>query len=68
MKRTQDLAWWYWLFTVSMLGAGLFGWAWGLTLAIALVLVLITEKGRLMLEPPQPAVITEGMMHFPEID
>lgn len=41
MKRAQDLAWWYWLFTLSMLGAGLFGWAWGLTLAIVLVLVQI---------------------------
>ena len=34
----------------------------------ALVLVLITERGRLMRDPPQPAVITEGMIQFPEIE
>ncbi|HEU4684628.1 MAG TPA: hypothetical protein VFS39_09040 [Nitrospira sp.] len=39
MKR--DLVWWYWLFTGSLLGAGLFGWAWGLPLAIVLGLVQI---------------------------
>jgi hypothetical protein len=41
MKQAQDLAWWYWLFTVSMLAAGLFGWEWGLTLAIVLCVVQI---------------------------
>jgi hypothetical protein len=41
MKQAQDIAWWYWLFTVSLLGAGLFGWLWGLFFAIALCLVQI---------------------------
>lgn len=41
MKLTQDIAWWYWLFTVSGLGAGLFGWYWGLMLAIVLCLMQI---------------------------
>jgi len=41
MKLTQDIAWWYWLFTVSGLGAGLFGWYWGLMLAIVLCLIQI---------------------------
>ncbi|HET9845804.1 MAG TPA: hypothetical protein VFQ02_08615, partial [Nitrospira sp.] len=41
MKQAQDMAWWYWLFTVSLLGAGLFGWVWGLLFAIALCLVQI---------------------------
>ena len=41
MKKAQDIAWWYWLFTVSLLGAGLFGWFWGLVFAIALCLVQI---------------------------
>jgi hypothetical protein len=41
MKQVRDLAWWYWLFTVSMLAAGLFGWEWGLMMAIVLCLVQI---------------------------
>lgn len=39
--KQADIAWWYWLFTVSLLGAGLFGWFWGLVFAIALCLVQI---------------------------
>ena len=35
---------------------------------VSLLLVLLTEKGRLMREPRQPAVITEQMMQFPDID
>ncbi|ALA56895.1 hypothetical protein [Nitrospira moscoviensis] len=41
MKRMQDLGWWYWLATVSLLGGGLFGWPWGLCLAMALTIVQI---------------------------
>ena len=41
MKLAQDMAWWYWLLTVSGLGAGLFGWYWGLMLAIVLCLIQI---------------------------
>ena len=32
----------------------------------ALVLTLITEKGRLMRDPPQPALLTEQQIHFPD--
>ena len=39
--KQADIAWWYWLFTVSLLGAGLFGWFWGLFFAIALCMVQI---------------------------
>jgi len=34
--------------------------------AVGLVLTLVTERGRLMRDPPQPAVVTEEMVHFPE--
>lgn len=33
---------------------------------VGLVLVLITEKGRLVREPRQPAVLVEEQIHFPE--
>ena len=33
--------------------------------ALGLVLTLVTEKGRLMREPRQPAVVTEEMVQFP---
>ncbi len=41
MKHIQDLSWWYWLLTVSLLAAGLFGWPWGLVLAMVLGVVQI---------------------------
>ena len=41
MKQAQDIAWWYWFFTVGLLGAGLFGWPSGIYFAIALCLVQI---------------------------
>jgi len=34
--------------------------------AVGLVLTLVTERCRLMRDPPQPAVVTEEMVHFPE--
>ena len=39
MKQVRDLAWWYWLFTVSMLAAGQNGWEWELTMTFVLCLV-----------------------------
>ena len=34
--------------------------------AVGLLLILVTEKGRLMREPPQPAFLTEEQIRFPE--
>ena len=37
----HDLGWWYWVLTVGLLGAGLFGWPAGIVLAMALCAVQI---------------------------
>ena len=34
--------------------------------AAGLALTLITERGRLMHDPPQPPPLPEAMIHFPE--
>ena len=39
MTTIRDLGWWYWFLTVTLLGAGLFGWPLGVLLAIALGLI-----------------------------
>ena len=36
MATIHDLGWWYWFLTVSLLGAGLFGWPAGIYVAILL--------------------------------
>lgn len=39
MTRHRTLTWWYWLFTLGALAAGLAGWAEGLAMAIALTVL-----------------------------
>lgn len=56
MKRVVDFAWWYWLFALNALTAGLFGWPWGLLLAIVLTVVQIGHVLRVTGDPTSLAL------------
>jgi len=43
MTMMRDLGWWYWVLTVGLLGAGLFGWTVGIVLALASCAVQIAH-------------------------
>ena len=43
MKITRDLAWWYWMLTVGLLGAGIVGWPLGIPLAFLLCALQIAH-------------------------
>ncbi len=47
MKTIHDLGWWYWVLTVGLLGAGLFGLSVAIWLAMALCIVQIGHIVRL---------------------
>lgn len=47
MTTIYDLSWWYWLLTLGLLGAGLFGWTPGIFLAMGLCAVQIVHVVRL---------------------
>ncbi len=47
MKTIHDLGWWYWVLTVGLLGAGLFGLSAAIWLAMALCIVQIGHIVRL---------------------
>lgn len=47
MNSIHDISWWYWVMTVGLLGAGLFGWPAGIWLAMALCVVQIGHVVRL---------------------
>ncbi|MGD9725566.1 MAG: hypothetical protein AB7G68_11565 [Nitrospiraceae bacterium] len=54
---TNDLAWWYWMLTVGLLGVGVTGWPWGVPLAMGLCAIQIlhfrTRTGSLTSFPVQ---------------